>query len=249
MFDLLRCNEMDMGVKPAGGKDLTFTRNDVRARSDNDRYARLNIGIARFADGVDTAILQADIRLHNAPMVNDQGIGDHGINRTVPVRDLTLAHTIANDLAAAKFDLLAIDREIFLDFNHEGRIGKTNAVACGGTEHIRIGGAGQGRSHRHLQQHNDWSCKHVRKKHKARFIASCVWKSTKERRRTMQSSGHSSQLRDHEAMRHHTTARAFKSGGAFCPDHNARGGRFLPETAFAGHRACRFQPRYQGPND
>ena len=52
---------------------------------------------------------------------------------------LALAHPVANDLAAAEFDLFAVDREIPLDFDDQSGIGEAHPVAHGRAEHLRIG--------------------------------------------------------------------------------------------------------------
>ena len=50
LLDLLRADEVDVGVEAAGGQDLALARNHLGARADDDRDARLDVGIARFAN-------------------------------------------------------------------------------------------------------------------------------------------------------------------------------------------------------
>jgi hypothetical protein len=50
-------------------------------------------------------------------MVDDQRIGDHGIDSTTGTRDLGLPHAVADDLATAELDLFAVDRPIIFDLD------------------------------------------------------------------------------------------------------------------------------------
>ncbi len=129
---------MDVAVETTGGEDLAFTRDDIRARTDDDGHARLNVRIAGLTDGADVAFLDGDIGFHDAPVVDNQRIGDDGVGRTLPVGDLALAHAVADHLAAAEFHLLTVDGEILFDLDDQIGVGQTHAVAGGGTEHVGI---------------------------------------------------------------------------------------------------------------
>src|SRR5712672_1956415 len=131
---------MDMAVESSRGQDLALACNDVGAWTDDDGHARLDIGIAGFADGADVAFLDGDIRLHDPPMVDDQRIGDDGIGRALLVGDLRLSHAVTDHLAAAELYFLAIDREILLHLDDEIGIGEPNPIAGGGPEHVGIDG-------------------------------------------------------------------------------------------------------------
>jgi len=110
-IDLLRTYEMDMGIDAAGGQDQSLTRDDLGRRADGNADLGLDIGISGLADSPDGSVLQADIGFANAPVVDDEGIGDHGICNGV-ARTLPLPHSIADDFAAAEFHFLSIHREI-----------------------------------------------------------------------------------------------------------------------------------------
>ena len=45
--------------------------------------AGLDVGIAGLADGCDAAVVDADIGLHDAPVVEDQRVGDDGVDRAL----------------------------------------------------------------------------------------------------------------------------------------------------------------------
>ena len=83
--------------------------------------AGLDVGVAGLADAGDAPIVQADIGFDDAPMIDDDRVGDHGVDGAVGARDLRLAHAVANDLAAAELHLLAVDREVLLDLDEQRR--------------------------------------------------------------------------------------------------------------------------------
>ena len=131
---------MDVAVEAAGGEDLAFARDDVGAGTDDDGHAGLDIGIAGLADRGDHALLDRDVGLDDAPVIDDQRVGDHGIGRALPVGDLRLAHAVADHLAAAELHLLAVDGEILFDLDDEIGIGQPHLVAGGRPEHVGIDG-------------------------------------------------------------------------------------------------------------
>ena len=81
LLDLLRADEVDVGVEAAGGEDLALAGDDLGAGADDDRDARLDVRVAGLADAGDAAVLQADVGLDDAPMVDDQRVGDDGVDR------------------------------------------------------------------------------------------------------------------------------------------------------------------------
>ncbi len=80
-FDLLRADEVDVGVDAAGRDDHAFGGDDLGAGADDDVHAGLHIGVAGLADGDDAPGLDADVGLDDAPVVEDQGVGEHGVAR------------------------------------------------------------------------------------------------------------------------------------------------------------------------
>ena len=89
----------------------------------------------------DAAVRDRDIGLDDAPMIDDQRVGDDRIGRAFGLRRLRLPHAVADDLAAAELDLLAIDRQVALDLDEQIGIGEPDPVAGGRAEHVGIGGA------------------------------------------------------------------------------------------------------------
>ncbi len=139
---------MDMRVDAAGGDDAALAGDRLGARPDHDVDARLDIGVAGLADAGDAAVVDADIGLDDAPMVEDHGVGDDGVDRPLGAAPLALPHAVADDLAAAEFDFLAVDRAVALDLDDELGVGEPQPVAGGRAEHPGIGGARNGHRHR-----------------------------------------------------------------------------------------------------
>ena len=76
------CGQMKWmcAVDAAGGDDLALGRDHLGARADDDVDAGLDVGIAGLADGGDATVPEADIGLHDAPVVDDEGVGDDGVD-------------------------------------------------------------------------------------------------------------------------------------------------------------------------
>ena len=91
-----------------------------------------------FADADDAAIANADIGLDDAPPIDDDGIRDDKIERTLRAGGRRrLPHAVANDFAAAELRLFTRHGQIARDFNQQIRVGQTNAIT--GRRAIQIG--------------------------------------------------------------------------------------------------------------
>ena len=151
LFNLLRGDEVDVGVDGTGGHDHAFARNDFRPRPNDDVHTRLGVGVAGFANGGDARVLDADVGFHNAPVVDDERIGQHTIHRATGLcacahgavaGALALRHAVADGFAAAKFHFLAIaagsQGVVLFHLDDEVGIGQAQAVAHGGAKHLGI---------------------------------------------------------------------------------------------------------------
>ncbi len=133
---------MDVPVDESGRKDLALACDRLRTRSDDDVDARLDIRIAGLANADDLAVLDANVGLDDAPVIDDERVGDDGVDRAFAAAELRLPHAVADDLAAAELHLLAIDGEILFHLDDQVGVGEADLVACGRAEHLGIGGAG-----------------------------------------------------------------------------------------------------------
>ena len=143
LFHLLRADEVDVGIDAASGEDLALAGDGFGARADGDGDARLGVRVAGLADGVDATVANAHIGLDDAPMVDDEGVGDDGVDGPC-ARKLALPHAVPDHLAATELDLFAVDGVILLDLDDEFGVAEAHAVADGGAKHLGIGGAGDG---------------------------------------------------------------------------------------------------------
>src|SRR4029077_20888860 len=105
LIDLLRRYEVDVRIHASRGEDLALAGDRFGARTDDDADVRLGIGIPGFADAGDATIAEANVGFIYAGVIDDEGIGDHGIDRTFGPRRLGLTHAVADDLAATELHL------------------------------------------------------------------------------------------------------------------------------------------------
>src|ERR1700722_4691377 len=129
---------MNVAVDAAGRQYHALARDDFGRGAYRDGDAGLHVRIARLTDSPNVAVLESNIGFDDPPMIDDECIGDHrvGYRRAVA---LALSHAVPDDLAAAEFHLLAVDREILLDVHDQGGVGEPDPIAHGGTEHLRVG--------------------------------------------------------------------------------------------------------------
>ena len=131
-FNLLRADEVNVRVDAPGGDDVALAGDDLGAGADDDVHTGLHVGVAGLADGGDAAALQADVGLDDAPVVDDQRVGDDAVVRLVvagAVDGLALAHAVADRLAAAELDLFAITTRMEHRASERGRQLRTAAGA------------------------------------------------------------------------------------------------------------------------
>src|SRR5690606_22014116 len=83
--DLLGRDEVNVGVDGASRGDQMLSSHYFGGRAD-DQFridTHHGIGIAGLADFHDAAVLDANVTLDNAPVVQDQRVGDDQIQRAV----------------------------------------------------------------------------------------------------------------------------------------------------------------------
>src|SRR5262249_57193459 len=86
----------------------------------------------------DPAVLDADVRLHDSPVIEDQGIGDHGVDRAVDSSALRLSHAVTDDFAPAEFHFLPVCRKVLLDLDDAIGICQTHPCADRRAEHLCV---------------------------------------------------------------------------------------------------------------
>ena len=152
----LRADEMDVAVNAAGGDDGTLGRNHLGGRADGHGVflagggvrvgraeAGLDAGISRVTDADDAAVLDAEVGLDDAEHgVENRSVGHEHIKRLGVRRLRILPHSVADDLAAAELDLVAIAAalgdEVALHLHEQVRVAEAHLVAGGGAEHLGV---------------------------------------------------------------------------------------------------------------
>ena len=142
LLDLLRTDEMDVAVDAAGGEDLALAGDDLGAGADDDVDAGWTSGLPALPIFAMRPFGDRDIGLHDAPMIDDQRVGDHRVDRALGLRGLRLAHAVADHLAAAELHLLAVGGEVAFHLDDQVGVGEAHPVAGGRAEHVGIGAAG-----------------------------------------------------------------------------------------------------------
>ena len=163
--DLLRTDEVDVGVDAAGGDDVAFARDDFGRGADDHRVflfrlrigvdgadAGLDAGVAGVADADDETVFDADIGFDDAEeRIEDEGVGDDEVEAVFVEGGGRLAHAVADDLAAAEFDFVAVAAalgdEVAFDLDEEIGVGEPHAVTDGGAEHLGVLAAAQFKRH------------------------------------------------------------------------------------------------------
>ena len=140
VLDLLRANEVDVGIDAASGDDLAFAGDDFGGGADDHGDAVLEEGIAGVADGGDAAMFDADVGFDDAlDGVEDEGVGDDEVEALGVEGEGGLGHAVADDFAAAEFDFIAVAAvfgdEVALDLDEQVGVGEAHLVSRGGAEH------------------------------------------------------------------------------------------------------------------
>ncbi len=111
VLNLLWADEVNMSIDAASRENFALTGNHFSARTDDDVHSRLHVRIACLADLRDQPIANADVRLDDAPVIENDGICDDCIHGALRTRTLRLSHPVADHLAAAELDLFAINTD------------------------------------------------------------------------------------------------------------------------------------------
>ena len=106
-----------------GGEDLALAGDHVGRRPDHQVGvdAVRDVGVAGAAERDDPPVAQADVGLHDAPVVEDDRVGDDGVEGALARGWRRLRHRLADRLAAAEDRLLAADREVLARPRSTGR--------------------------------------------------------------------------------------------------------------------------------
>ena len=142
--ELLRADEVDVAVDPARGEDQPVAGEDLRRRADHEvrRDAVHRVRVAGLAQPDDAPVPDADVGLHDAPVVEDERSGDHEVRRALGAGGPRLAHRLADHLAAAEHRLVAAGRAaaaVLLDADRQVGVREPEPVARRRAEQLGVG--------------------------------------------------------------------------------------------------------------
>ena len=75
-INLLRTNKVDMRINTTGSKNMALTGKYFSPRANNNINITLSIWITRLTYGKDTTIFDAHISFNDAPVIDDNRIGN-----------------------------------------------------------------------------------------------------------------------------------------------------------------------------
>ena len=148
-LDLLRADEVDVRVDAARGDDHAFAGDNFGPGANGDRDRGLNIGITCLANCRYAAMLQTDVSLDDAPVIDDHGVGYHRIG-DFGGNALALAHAVPDDLAAAELHFLSIDSGVAFDLHHKIGVSQPYPVPGCRSVHFRVRAARNRACHQSL---------------------------------------------------------------------------------------------------
>mmetsp|Transcript_5452 Transcript_5452/g.16706 ORF Transcript_5452/g.16706 Transcript_5452/m.16706 type:complete len:276 (+) Transcript_5452:1246-2073(+) len=137
-LDDLRADPVHMGVDSACGDDELLARDRVggHARDHTRGDAIHAVRIARLADAHDARAFDANVRLHHTEdWVDNESVGDDGVQSIVSIAARRLAHALAQHFPAAKLQLIAVHREVLLDLSQQAGVSQLDAIPNGRAEH------------------------------------------------------------------------------------------------------------------
>lgn len=149
LLDDRRGDEVHMGVDGTGGDDLPVAGDDLGLGADDQCGVDPvhGVGVAGLADAADPAVADAEVGLDDAPVVEDDDPGDHGVGSALGPGGAGLPHGFADHLAAAEDGLVAgppgAAAEVLLDLDEEVGVGEPDPVTCGRPEEVGVHLAGE----------------------------------------------------------------------------------------------------------
>lgn len=141
----LRHQEVDMGVDGSGREDAALAGDHVGAGADHQIrvHAVADVGVAGTAEGDDPPVADADVGLDDAPVVQDDRVGDDQVGCALGTGRGGLGHRLADGLAAPEDGFVAAEAAVLLDLDPEIGVGEADPVPGGGAVERGVGGAGQ----------------------------------------------------------------------------------------------------------
>lgn len=131
---------MNVRIHPTRRNNLVLASNNISTTTDDHtvRDTVHNIRIAGFANTHDQTLLDTNVGLVYARVIDDERVRDDEIETVVVEAPAHLPHAFAQRLAAAELALVTIRRHVPLYFDPEVRRAQSHAITCRGAKHGAI---------------------------------------------------------------------------------------------------------------
>lgn len=131
---------MNVGIKATRCDDIAFARNGVGAVAHDHILVHTvhHIWIACFPDTYDESVLDANVCFVDTSPINDERVGYDSVENFVVFAVGSLSHPFSKRLPAAELAFVAIDGEIFLDFDPEVCGAQADEIIFCGTKHTAV---------------------------------------------------------------------------------------------------------------
>ena len=157
--NLLRRNEVDVAVHTSRSDNQILAGNYFR-RCANHQLAvnsshRVRItGLANFDD---TAVLHADVALHDSPVIQNHSVRDDQIKRgfsACPHGRAALTHAVADHFSAAKRHFVSENGEVLFDFDEKFGVAQANTVSARRAVQVRVSSTRNSETHQSFSRSN-----------------------------------------------------------------------------------------------
>jgi hypothetical protein len=120
---------MHVRVDRPGRDDAALARDDIGRGADDHVDAVADVGVARMTDADDPSVADPDVGADDPPPVEDDCVGDDGVEGAVGPSGRRLRHRFADRLPAAEDRLFTADRQVFLDLDPQIGVAQAHLVA------------------------------------------------------------------------------------------------------------------------
>ncbi len=129
---------MDVGIYASGGQDLAFAGQDLGRGPDLHRHPVHHVRVPSLADACDASVPHPDVRLEDAGVIEDEGVGNDEVHRALRAGRGPLRHALPHGLTASEGRLLPGERQVLLHLHDEVRIRKPHPVSSRRPEHTAV---------------------------------------------------------------------------------------------------------------
>mmetsp|Transcript_4918 Transcript_4918/g.11772 ORF Transcript_4918/g.11772 Transcript_4918/m.11772 type:complete len:412 (-) Transcript_4918:759-1994(-) len=140
LIGLLRTDVVNVGVQTPRSDDASFAGNDFgsHSHSHSRSHSVHDLGVACLANRLDHPILDPNVALVDACVIDHEGVGEDAIERIFGIAPRHLAHRLPQNLATPKLALIAVGRKILLDFSNQSCVSQLHLIPLCRAIHLCI---------------------------------------------------------------------------------------------------------------